>query len=205
MKPILLNPREVTGVLSGHVGLLLRPLKPQPAAMPGHAAVIPHIDSWYELDVPNSQRGDDKQYKIMVCPFGRAGKELWVREVWGLKWNESATQPEDMVNGIAYRASGDTAYRDCWFSAGRMKQKDSRITLRLLSVSVVRLADITEREAYAFGVTDTWPLKNLPYLSGYGGRAVLNNLAHQWEKEHPPLPFATSWAWSLRVERIEAK
>ena len=95
---------------------------------------------------------------------------------------------------IIYRADWPDCRRPCnsgvsygggfpdekWTPSIHMPRQASRLTLLVKRVWVERVQDISEADAYAEGVTDEWPL-SMPYLSGFGGRAVLNNFATLWD------------------------
>jgi len=71
-------------------------------------------------------------------PFGRPGHRLWVKE----QWAEQEESPS-----ILYRADVEHADGIKWKPAMFMPKWASRITLRITSISVQYLQDITEREA----------------------------------------------------------
>jgi hypothetical protein len=123
----------------------------------------------------------------------KAGDRLWVRENFRLE-----TLLEDIPVGTLTNSKDPVKYCADEFVRGVpiddfgrlrvgrfMPRWASRILLECEEdARVERLQDITEEEAYAEGVTDGWPLDDLPYLSGHGGRAVLNNFAHLWHTLH---------------------
>jgi hypothetical protein len=125
----------------------------------------------------------------------KSGDKLWVRETWAFINNTEI----DGTTEIEYRADTDgkcfagnwpdeerdDPERPKWRPSIFMPREHSRNTLEATEdARLERLQDITEEEAYSEGVTDKWPLSTLPYLSGHGGRAVVNNFAHLWSTLH---------------------
>jgi len=128
---------------------------------------------------------------------------LWVRETWretgSAQMADGSIPRSGTVAQVVYRAN-KCDHEGPWRSSIHMPRWASRITLEILKVRVERVQDISEDDAYAEGVTDTWPLDNLPYLSGHGGRAVLNNYAHLWDKINAKRGFgwdANPWVWVI--------
>jgi hypothetical protein len=117
----------------------------------------------------------------LVCPYGRVGDLLWVRESWrvGKRWD--ATPPRDLPARkmtVMFAAGGsvggtgegryelDESYPDTlpdW--AGKLRpgmfipRWASRLTLRITDVRVERLQNISEADAIAEGIepsADAW-------------------------------------------------
>ena len=108
-----------------------------------------------------------------VCPYGKVGDRLWVRETWAPFYaggNSLAHPQPDMheANAIRYRATPDhvTAYPTSistwetrptskkdhvWRPSIFMPRWASRITLDVTEVRVQRLQDISEDDARAEG------------------------------------------------------
>lgn len=83
-----------------------------------------------------------------VCPYGRPGDRLWVRETWHC---ESA-----LSGSVRYRASGD-ALHDLrrWKPSIHMPRWASRISLEVTGVRVERLQDGGDRD---FWGEEKWAL-----------------------------------------------
>ena len=90
----------------------------------------------------------------VLCPLGRAGDRLWVRETWAWPGEEGfiyrADQwAEDMVS----KWKQDPNYPQVkWSPSIHMPRKACRLVLPLVSVRVERVQDITEEDAKAEGV-----------------------------------------------------
>lgn len=113
---------------------------------------------------------DDYASARVVCPFGKIGDQLWVRETWG-----TGTRPcpnEGWYDGLEYRADDfeldrrDSLplyrveppdgvdldqYTGRWQQANHMPRWASRILLTIKDIRIERLQDITEETAAAEG------------------------------------------------------
>lgn len=158
----------------------------------------------------------------LLCPFGRPGDLLWVKETWG-----KGTRPcprQGWRDGIEYRAdetmgeelplypAPDGAdldkYEQGWRSPRFMPRWASRMTLRLLDVKVQLLHEITDKDAWEEGIEewdgalDAAAICRAAKVMGCGfedARAVYGAL---WEKmHHKQAPLASNpWLWCLTTE-----
>lgn len=87
----------------------------------------------------------------VLCPLGRAGDRLWVRETWTAAMHEPKG-PADCL----YRADDNRGVEDLaeakWTPSIHMPRWACRLVLPLVSVRVERVQDITEEDAIAEGV-----------------------------------------------------
>lgn len=130
-----------------------------------------------------------------VCPYGRRGDRLWVRETYG-----------DAGCRLTYRADLDDGAH-CqvkkWTPAIHMFRKDSRILLEITAVRVERLQDISDDQALAEGV-EVWARDADPVL-------------RQEYADDPKLAFvglwtavnglgsynANPWVWVIKYKRVQ--
>lgn len=94
----------------------------------------------------------DDPNAVLGCPYGQAGDTLWVRETWAVPHRfdgipPSFIAPTDRAHYGATEDLGGLLKRPSIF----MPRWASRITLRIKSVRVERLQDITEDDAMAEG------------------------------------------------------
>jgi len=135
----------------------------------------------------------------VLCPLGRTGDRLWVRETWD--WRDWQSMANRKVR-IAYAADGaqvDTIAPCDWnpvvYNAARwhpsihMPRWASRITLPLVSVRVERVQDITDEDAEAEGVE---PIEG-SYREGF--RAMWQDIYATWD--------ANPWVWVAEWKEIE--
>lgn len=100
------------------------------------------IVKWrFGFETPNEFSKEDIQ---RLCPHGRAGDKLWVKETFqpvqlageATQWRYAATDEKGLAN---------------WRPSIFMSRKASRITLEIISVKVEWLQDITDADAIAEG------------------------------------------------------
>ncbi|MCL2076305.1 MAG: hypothetical protein FWH15_07705 [Betaproteobacteria bacterium] len=123
-KPINFPDEMVRAILSGAKTQTRRIIKPQPTGVPFRES--------YDLSSP-------------VCPYGRPGDYLWVRETWA--------KPPGYI--CLYRADGEpTTPALKWRPSIHMPRGAARILLEITDVRVERLRDISEADARAEGIVD---------------------------------------------------
>jgi len=164
MKEIVFTTPMVRAILDGRKTQTRRLVKPQPycIAHPQPIGEKWHVayssEAWGIYDTYAEMF--DEYRRLIKCPYGKVGDRLWVREEWGAKWEgsekwvENAGSNQDGSQPIAYRASGDTAFRDFWKPSSSMPRWASRITLEIVAVRIERLQDISEADALAEGVQE---------------------------------------------------
>ena len=101
-----------------------------------------------------------------ICPYGKPGDQLWVRETWGarfshadfggvaLHWNDlrgPLKKYRTHQNLALYAMSANGQYCGGWIPSIHMPRWASRITLEITGVRVERLQDISEDDAKAEG------------------------------------------------------
>ncbi len=135
-------------------------------------------------------RGDEI---VHLCPYGRVGDRLWLREAWRWSYHTEGAAPR-----VVYRATAptdDPDDRGAWKSPLFLSRSDSRLTLLITDIRVERLQHISELDceaelgvpAYSLGndacprFQETWEALN--GKRGYG-----------WE--------ANPWVWALTFHRV---
>ncbi|MBF0262956.1 MAG: hypothetical protein HQL97_14095 [Magnetococcales bacterium] len=87
-----------------------------------------------------------------LCPYGRPGDRLWVREAF-MKDKGGPRWPGSDHGFIHYRADDMVGHIDGpWTKAKRMPRPYARILLEITNIGVVRLQEISEHDAIAEGV-----------------------------------------------------
>lgn len=136
-KPILFSGLMVRAILEGRKSQTRRVVKPNPD-ISGH---------WKEW---TPERTD---HWIRMCPYGKPGDRLWVRETWG----DMALPGYGPV--IAYRADPDEPEKGMglppgmkWKPSIHMPRYFSRLTLEITEVRVQRVQEISEEDAKAEGI-----------------------------------------------------
>jgi hypothetical protein len=154
----------------------------------------------YELSAPN---GTD------VCPFGRAGDELYVKETF---------KPNPYVScEYIYRATEKEPdrYPGPWKPSIFMPRAASRITLVIQSVRVERLQDISEEDTIAEGIEKSskfpthWHCYSKQMVPENGGEYVafqnpINSYKSLWESINGPGSWNLNpYVWVLEFTRKE--
>ena len=158
-RPILFSAPMVRALLAGTKTQTRRAVKHQP----GPSCLI---EEGFEGESPfvySALYGDGPGHEVheartpCVCPYGRPGDRLWVRETWCRKWDDE----RGFLDECWYRASNpdvvsvDAMEKSPWKPSIHMPRWASRILLEITGVRVERLQDINEMDAAAEGVA-TW-------------------------------------------------
>lgn len=149
-----------------------------------------------------------------LCPYGEPGDVLWVRESWA-------------YTGIyyIYKANGDKFWLDenyeesvqkiKWRPSIHMPKEASRVFLKVKSIRVERLQDITEEDAIAEGVLTLgiWESDNHRYWQNYleAGKddqdvciSAKESFKTLWQSINGPDSWeANPWVWVIKFKRIE--
>lgn len=132
--------------------------------------------------------GDTRAVVIhMLCPFGKVGDRLWVRETWQEKsvtgWSplHGCEMDEDH---LVYRADGGPGP---WRPSIHMPRWASRITLEITDVRVQRVQEISEGDAREEG------RQSREELSGTWDAIYADK--YSWA--------ANPWVWAITFRRVE--
>lgn len=145
--------------------------------------------------------------ELRLCPYGKPGDLLWVREGFAASW-DTDTGKRSCV--MWYRADFD----DPWWLDARwepsihMPRWASRLTLRITDVRVEELQDISEEDA-------RWESIGLRTADDFDGdrlamtRAVCRSrrdgFAMLWDSINGPGSWDSNpWVWALTFEPIRA-
>jgi hypothetical protein len=154
---ILFSAPMVRALLDGSKTQTRRALKRQPWAScsieEGNEGESPFVYSALHGAGPGYDV--DESRAPCVCPYGRPGDRLWVRETWA---QPAALDPGPTVYRADYPACVPAQYENVpsaeeitWKPSIHMFRKDSRILLEITGVRVERLQDISEADADAEG------------------------------------------------------
>ena len=139
-RPILFNVDMVRALLDGRKTQTRRIVKPTKDRNGSGCQLAP-------CEIAGEVNGGD----YSLCPYGRPGDQLWVREAFEVGLCTEST--------LAYRATHKPSDLDegwyepiKWRPSIHMPRWASRITLEIVSVRVERLQDISEADALAEGI-----------------------------------------------------
>ena len=137
-RPILFSASMVQALLAGTKTQTRRVVKITHRT-PGLAACLEPADPAWVRTKPAAE----------LCPYGKPGDRLWVRETWA--WFGNERDPSEVL----YRADGHTKLYDGyggWRPSIHMPRWASRITLEVTDVRVERLQAISVDDLLAEGV-----------------------------------------------------
>jgi len=129
-----------------------------------------------------------------LCPYGKPGDRLWVREAWARTIVGTGTEM------VVYREGDNrTDYGGPWKPGIHMFRRDSRITLEITGVRVERLQAISEADALAEGVEPS-ALGTVRALHSSTARDAYLRL---WESINGRGSWAANpWVWVLDISVI---
>lgn len=189
-RSILFSGPMVRALLDGTKTQTRRVMKPQPD-------LTPELNDCAEAEF---YVGDECVHTTR-CPYGIPGDRLWVRETHRPIYGQDCG-----LIAVDYRATykygtrlGDVVgIPQCWRPSIHMRREHSRITLEITGVRVQRLQEISEQDALAEGITDSWPAiectSDRPFRDGYRWLWESINGAGSWG--------ANPWVWALTFKRI---
>lgn len=229
-RPILFNGPMVKAILDGRKTQTRRIVKPQASNLVRvnghtHPAYITADGEWYYRD-PDDWSAHDCQYRLLKCPFGQVGEQLWVKETYCRRWVD---------DGFAYNDNGNLDPSCCYYRADRVEptcvdgdgfqkwNKDgsaaspwrpsifmprwaSRIQLEVVNVRVERLQDISKADAIAEGGPPSHPsIDAISREIGYADDFSRSWYAQLWDsingKTHP---WASNpFVWVIEFKRVE--
>ena len=137
-----------------------------------------------------------------LCPYGKPGDRLWVRETWWQVPEPSLRQLRDGADTwpksrVAYDADESEITREQNHDMGWrlrpsifMPRLASRITLEITDVRVERVRDISEEDAIAEGVTSKFEFHNV-------WNSINEKRGYGWN--------SNPWVWVISFRQVSAK
>jgi hypothetical protein len=179
-RPILFSAPMVRAILAGKKTQTRRVIKPQPPA--------------------------GVEYAVRVCPYGKTGDRLWVRETW-------ARDDED--GQILYRADDSAEVKNWdqqryesglakynWRPSIFMRREYSRITLVIDSIRTQLLLDIADSDCVAEGC-EGGP-GSIPGTEYH--LSPLEHFRYVWNSINPPYSDASwasnPWVWVVDFSKV---
>ena len=226
-KPILFSAPMVRAILAGKKTQTRRLINPQPPPecgihyMLGDESWLPREqrtplrhtwEAWW------GERFDKRPPKALCgshdvrCPYGAPGDTLWVRETFAGEKNRSLGSGR-----LFYRADGDVRGRQETFSyieregrwrpAIHLPRWGSRLTLRVLSVRVERVQEITHEDAIAEGCAGHNWVASSPLIAGPhtdDGELPVEEFERLWDEINGKrAPWDSNpWVWVVEFERV---
>lgn len=222
---ILFQAPLVRAILAGKKSQTRRLIKPQPFRCDERVehyaefnADVRYPTGWRAKDlfVADESPVSFAEQLAEHCPYGPAGRRLWVRETWRRSANAEAADAAGMswatIVGPSTEYAADLEKPGVgWRPSIFMPRHKSRITLEVTEVRVQRLQDITEEDAIAEGVE---PLARI-----HASQAVAGENRGRTQVTHPyTLALAVlcdtingdraswasnPWVWCISFRRLE--
>jgi hypothetical protein len=171
---------------------------------------------WLELGMftPEFVALDDNE----LCPYGKVGDVLWVRETWAyldfLGPEEADYVYKASDNGKEWESNSE-GFK--WKPSIHMPRTACRLFLKIKSVRVERLQDITNDDAFSEGIE--WKIKfpeedpNAKYYKDYGFNdrfaagthfKAKDSFKTLWQSINGPESWqANPWVWVIEFEKTE--
>ena len=214
-KPIIFSGPMVRAILDGRKTQTRRALKtpgPEWVLDPAREQAAREGYYWFSPD-PDEQPGC-----FCARPRYREGDQLWVREAWRAERRfdkmPMGTKP---TGAIVWREADGPPPQDAGFGRLRpsihMPRWASRITLRVTSIKVERLQDISEADAKAEGPPFVGKVRGQVWQSAMHMRLGIGTYwdnardwyADLWNLLHGPGAWeANPWVLAYTFERIDA-
>ncbi|WP_277381584.1 hypothetical protein [Stenotrophomonas maltophilia] len=211
-RPILFNGTMVRAILAGAKTQTRRVVKPQPV-------FDTRFRSRFRVDGRGSmsyrQVSTDAPAALLgeICPFGKPGDRLWVRETWmdlkgtGIEhWDPATGQPTRYAYGADSPpgSASDEARKDFglkWRPSIHMPRWACRLVLEITDVRVEPLQAISKADAITEGLTQTEAGGWLPGPCDHPEWAF-----HQlWNQVYGESSWDSNpWVWAITFKRIEA-
>ena len=165
----------------------------------------------------------DETGGIILCPYGRPGDRLWVRETYCcghqlvngyVEENEPYTIYKATDEDVQwYDGADDCPVKTPWRTPIFMPRADSRILLEITAVRCERLQDISEADAVAEGlnVVEYWQNDpKCPHYENYQDQIryepnPIDSYRSLWQKINGPDSWAANpWVWVVEFKRVVA-
>lgn len=205
VKPILFSTEMVKAKLEGR--------KTQTRRTKGLEAVNINPDDWqfewadFVLKKPwrftkkssvNEQTLADRSFhqEAVACPYGNPGDILWVRETW------AKLSDYPLHEQFLYIATDKPTPGTKWKPSIHMPFEAARIFLRVKSVRVERLQDISDDDVMHEGAEDKW-FHFHELVSAPTERWAVPAFARLWTSINGQSSWnANPWVWVVEFERI---
>lgn len=170
-----------------------------------------------------TERGRESEVCRLRCPYGQSGDRLWVRETWAAGKCADGLRPKELHAGTWLKDNGGLWYRansaepkspiserGKWRPGRFMVRWTSQITLKVMSIRVERLQDITEDRAKAEGFPlQTHTDEMNAFLATVGGQLKRSlaeiSFGFTWDALNASRGFGwdkNPWVWVVEFRRV---
>lgn len=205
-RPILFSAPMVRAILEGRKTVTRRVVKPAfPASVFEVQPFAGDHSTWMPVRPGTSNEPWEEQ--IRVCPYGKPGDRLWVRETFARVGTTDpgyltyrATYPRCLPAGLENVPADIRDAGERWRPSIHMPRAACRILLEVIDVRVERLQDISEEQARAEGVASCADDLD-PEGNGYSPYELFSAL---WVSINGHDSWhANPWVWVVEFKRVE--
>lgn len=162
---------------------------------------------------------DNGQMVSIICPHGKPGDRIWVRETFctvddtqygGEKWVDYRATPKFEAS---HPAGWDCAPNDAealkWRPSIHMPRWASRILLEITDVRVERLQNISDEDVDSEGFAGDYPTSALPALfpgepSDWSHLSMRDCYGALWKSIYGEESWQSNpWVWVIEFKRVE--
>ncbi len=211
-RPILFSAPMIVALLDGRKSMTRRQIRiddmpltakqvgKRQRGIPSNASNVRLLGEYLKCDAPD---GSATASCRVTCPYGFIGDTLWVRETW---WHNESIPG---ANGVAYRADGEMPRHmegSRWRPSIFMPRWASRITLEITGIKVERVADISEDDAKAEGIStsvvDPCPRGEPFNAKNYG--TARDAFADLWRIINGDASWESNpWCWCISFKKVD--
>ncbi|MBP3063673.1 hypothetical protein SAMN05216576_10628 [Ectopseudomonas chengduensis] len=205
-RPILFSAPMVRAILEGRKTVTRRVVKPAfPASVFEVQPFAGDHSTW--MPVRPGASNEPWEEQIRVCPYGKPGDRLWVRETFARVGTTDpgyltyrATYPRCLPAGLENVPADIRDAGERWRPSIHMPRAACRILLEVIDVRVERLQDISEEQARAEGVASCADDLD-PDGNGYSPYELFSAL---WVSINGDDSWhANPWVWVVEFKRVE--
>lgn len=165
---------------------------------------IPYDDNFYYAF---TGKHDNSSLTVLACPYGQPGDVLWVRETWCQKaiWEIGTPTYEYKADFSEIEIERRRKFKIRWKPSIFMPFKACRVFLKITSIGVERLHDITEQDAIDEGVLiDAEGLECWDYIDNCFRGTPVDSFNSLWVRINGQSSYNTNpWVWVISFERIK--
>lgn len=135
-----------------------------------------------------------------LCPYGKPGDLLWVRETWAPAFSEICYKADYSSEVLA-----EDRNKGIWKPSIHMNKAAARIWLQVESVQCERLKSITNESAIAEGIevffNGEYRNYTIEHSNWIGEDAAIGSYMSLWEKINgPESALANPWVWVIKFK-----
>lgn len=155
-----------------------------------YPAIKYNFAPWYSF---HPEKSNETTW-VLQCPYGQVGDILWVRETWQQDGDDFFYRADDYINIVG------------WKPSIHMPKKACRLKLEIVSLTVERLQDISEKDSACEGVLR---YHDTEFYVRYGSENdwcanARASFAYLWESINGKQSWdANPWVWRIEFKVVQ--